>query len=145
MLITDPDSKPASTRIPGRSGNSRVLQPAGHRDEPRCNIFRVQADLDRVAVRRDIQHLARQRLTRRDQKLGAHQVDAGDQFGDRVFDLQAGVDLEEVERPVRRHDELDGARALVASACPAATAAWPNFSRNPASTAVDGASSMIFW
>src|SRR5207302_1666504 len=36
------------------------------------------------------------------------------QLGDGVLDLQAGVDLEEVERPVSGEQELDGAGVLVA-------------------------------
>jgi hypothetical protein len=34
-----------------------------------------------------------------DAELLAHQVDAGDLLGDRVLDLQAGVDLEEGDVP----------------------------------------------
>ena len=39
----------------------------------------------------------RQRLARRDAQLQLDEVEAGDQLGDRVLDLQPGVDLEEVE------------------------------------------------
>ena len=49
-----------------------------------------------------------------DAELLAHQVDAGDLFGDRVLDLQAGVDLEERDRAVLADQELAGARAEVA-------------------------------
>ena len=41
------------------------------------------------------------------------EVDAGDQFGDRMLDLQAGVHFEEVERAVLPGDELDRAGAVV--------------------------------
>ena len=41
-------------------------------------------------------------------------VDAGDLFGDGVFDLHAGVDLDEIELAVVHiHQELDGAGAFV--------------------------------
>ena len=43
-----------------------------------------------------------------------HQVDAGDQFRDRVLDLDAGVDLDEVEAVSLVHQELAGAGVLVA-------------------------------
>ena len=44
----------------------------------------------------------------------ADQVDAGDLLGDRVLDLQAGVDLEEADRAVAGHEELARAGADVA-------------------------------
>ena len=50
----------------------------------------------------------------RDEDLRLHQVDAGGRLGDRVLDLQAGVDLEEGERPVAGVvEELHGAGADV--------------------------------
>ena len=42
----------------------------------------------------------RQRLARGDANLLLDQVDAGDHFGDRMLDLNAGVDLDEVELAV---------------------------------------------
>ena len=47
-------------------------------------------------------------------ELLAHQVDAGDLFGDRVLDLQPGVHLEERDRAVGSDEELAGARSDVA-------------------------------
>ncbi len=44
----------------------------------------------------------------------ADQVDAGDFFGDGVFDLEAGVDFEEGDGAVGADEELDGAGADVA-------------------------------
>ena len=46
--------------------------------------------------------------------LQPHEVEPGDGFGDRVLDLQAGVHLEEEERTIGRHDELDRSRADIA-------------------------------
>ncbi len=48
----------------------------------------------------------------RNADLLAHEVDAEDRFGDRMFDLQAGVHLDEVELAVLVQ-ELDRARADV--------------------------------
>ena len=44
----------------------------------------------------------RQRLAGRDEQLRAHEIEAGDRFGDRMLDLQPRVHLEEVERAPRR-------------------------------------------
>ena len=52
---------------------------------------------------------------RGDQQLLAHQVDAGDQFGHRMLDLDARVHLDEVEAAVLVQ-ELEGAGAAVADA-----------------------------
>ena len=49
-----------------------------------------------------------------DAELLAHQVDAGDLLGDRVLDLQPGVDLEEGDGAVLADQELAGAGADVA-------------------------------
>ena len=59
----------------------------------------------------------RQPLARGDPQLPLHQVQAGDQLGDRVLDLEAGVHLHEVVRGRvgARDDELHRARAPVAA------------------------------
>jgi hypothetical protein len=49
--------------------------------------------------------------------LGAHQIDAGDLFGDRVLHLQPGVGLDEHERSVGVgvvHEKFHGAEVVVA-------------------------------
>ena len=56
----------------------------------------------------------RQRLAGGDADLLLDQVDAGDQLGDRVLDLDAGVDLDEVEVVVGVDQELAGAGVDVA-------------------------------
>src|SRR5262249_9134335 len=49
-----------------------------------------------------------------DQNLAAHEIDARDDFGHRVLDLNSGIDLDEVELvAVDVHEELDGAGAAV--------------------------------
>ena len=53
-------------------------------------------------------------LAGRDAELLPHQVHAVDQLGNRVLDLDPGVHLEEVERLVRRQQELTGSRAEIA-------------------------------
>ena len=50
-----------------------------------------------------------------DEDLALDDVDAGDDFGDGVFDLEAGVDLDEVEGAgLGVDEEFDGAGVLVA-------------------------------
>ena len=78
-------------------------------------IFGVDAHLDRVAgeghrVLRDAE-----RERRRGSYLELDKVQAGDRFGDRVFDLEPGVHLEEeVVAGLVVDDELDGPRRVVA-------------------------------
>ena len=48
------------------------------------------------------------------QDLLFHQVEPRDAFGDRMLDLEARVDLEEVEAPVGGENELDRAGVLIA-------------------------------
>ena len=50
-----------------------------------------------------------QLLTGGNADLQVHQVESGDQFGDRMFHLQARVHLEEVEVALLVNQELDGA------------------------------------
>ncbi len=53
------------------------------------------------------------RTARGDADLFAHDIDAGDRFGDGMLDLQAGVHLDEIEAAVLV-EKLDGARAQIA-------------------------------
>ena len=56
-----------------------------------------------------------QRVALRDQDLRAHEVEAGDDLGDRVLDLDARVHLDEEPLvAVEIVEELDGARVVVA-------------------------------
>ena len=48
------------------------------------------------------------------EELQPHEVEAGDELGDGVLDLEAGVDLQEGEAPVGQEEELDGAGVDVA-------------------------------
>ena len=73
-------------------------------------IFRVDPRLDRVAVQRDLVLLQRQRLAERDPQLPFDEIDAGDQLGHRMLDLQPRVHLDE-EDVLAVGDEFDGAGA----------------------------------
>ena len=52
-------------------------------------------------------------LTAGDAELLPYQVDAGGFFGDGVFDLQAGIDLQEGNQAVRANEVFHRARAVV--------------------------------
>ena len=75
----------------------------------------VDAALDGVALDFDLwRQNGAEALAGGDAQLSFHEVDAGDGFRDRVLHLDARVHLDEVELAVLVHQELDGARILVA-------------------------------
>ncbi len=77
-------------------------------------IFGVDAGFNRVAAHGEFFLPERQGLTGGDAQLPFDKVEAGDHFGDRVFDLQARVHLHEVEVAVVIEQKFDSARADVA-------------------------------
>src|SRR5699024_1041404 len=81
---------------------------AGGGQESTGRCLGVDARLEGVAVDRDIVLAKCQCLTGRDVQLPCHKVEAGDQLGDGVFDLQARIHLNEVERMriSRRHEKF---------------------------------------
>ena len=84
---------------------AQAFEPAGAGQEAGFRILGVQAHFDRVAVAGAIASCAqRQRFAGGDAQLPFDQVQAGHHLGDRMLDLQARVDLHEVEvaRPVGR-------------------------------------------
>ena len=86
--------------------------------EPAGRVFGVDPGLGRVAGQPDLLLPQREGLARGHAQLPLDQIEAGDQFGDGVLDLQPGVHLHEEEliRFVAGHDELHGARAHVPDA-----------------------------
>jgi hypothetical protein len=82
-------------------------------EEPGGRVLGVQAGFDGVAAWLGLQGLRWERLAAGHHELEADQVEAGDGFGDRVLDLDAGVDLQEPEAVVGE-EELDRAGADVA-------------------------------
>ena len=100
-----PISLPATTPMSARTRRRDVdgEQRAGGRQVVALGILGAQPDLDRPAALRRRGGVA-ERLAARDADLLAHEIEPGRQLGDRMLDLQARVDLEEVEvaRPDRR-------------------------------------------
>src|SRR5262250_2723615 len=70
---------------------------AWRREEVVLRIFRVDATLNRVALPTNTFLSERERLSRGDLELFAHQVVAGDQFSYGVLNLQPGVHLQDIE------------------------------------------------
>ena len=97
-----------------RRSDREAVQRAGGGHEPGRDVLGVHAHLDGVAVEPRLADFGRQRLAFGDPQLQLDQVQAGDRLGDRVLDLQPGVHLQEVERPVAVQHELDGTRAGIA-------------------------------
>ena len=86
--------------------------------EPPLRIFRVDSRLEGMSVDRKLVLPLRKWLSGGDAQLPFDEIEAGDHLGHRMLDLEAGVHLHEVERPVARErvggDELDGSRADIA-------------------------------
>ncbi len=113
----------------GAAGLDELGDPAGRREEVVVRIFGVDAALDGVAAQLDILLRDGQRLAFGDGELQMDEVEAGDELGDGVLDLQARVHLEEVEVLLprrggtrwcrrwcsRRERELDGGLAHAAA------------------------------
>jgi hypothetical protein len=109
---SEPDSTPASRRTPGPDGGRERGDGAGRGQEAAARVLAVDAELEGVAAQFGV--AVAEFLAVGDAEHLADQVDAGDLLGDRVLDLEAGVDLEEGDRAVLADEELDGAGADVA-------------------------------
>jgi hypothetical protein len=86
---------------------------AGLRQEPARGVLGVHAHLDRMPVTRQAVLLPRELPRRGHLELRAHQIDAGDELGHGMLDLEPRVHLEEVHLPLARQQHLDRARAAV--------------------------------
>ena len=75
------------------------------RKESVGGVFGVNADLNGVTAHGKVRH--RHRFSCRNPELLTNEVNARHQFGDRMFDLNAGVHLEEMEGAVILHEEFD--------------------------------------
>ena len=108
-------------------------------------VFRIDAAFDGMALEHDVLLGEAQRAAGGDADLLAHDVDAGDRFGDRMLDLQAGVHLDEIELAVLVK-EFDGAGAEIAQLFQRAWCTTPPISsRCWALSAGLPASSHTFW
>ena len=96
------------------SGRRTVFhQPPDRGQEIAERIFGIDARFHRPAGQRDVLLRQRELLAGGDADHLLDEVDAGDQFGHGMLDLQARVHLQEVEALVLAGDELDGAGGIV--------------------------------
>ena len=91
-----------------------ACQTADGRQEVAVRVFGIQTVFNRPAVDLHVVLRDRQRFAICNADHLFNQIDAGDQFGHRVFHLKTRVHLEEVEVPVTIDDEFHSTRAGVA-------------------------------
>ena len=96
-----PERRPHARHDPG--GGRKVV----------ARVLGVEPHLDRVSPPGCAAGV-RELLARGNAELLADDVDAGDELGDRVLDLQTGIQLDEVEAAVGAEQELERARVAVA-------------------------------
>ncbi len=102
----DPDALPR--------GPAKGLDPAGRREEPRLGVLGVETDLDGVTGRPHILLVEGERLPGGDPELVRDQISPRHELGHRVFDLEAGVHLQEVGTTPIVEQELHRPGRLVA-------------------------------
>ena len=88
-------------------------QPPDRGQEVAERVLGIDARFHRPAGQRDVLLRQRELLAGGDADHLLDEVDAGDQFGDGMLDLQAGVHLEEEEALVLACDEFHGAGEVV--------------------------------
>src|SRR6185312_16063418 len=108
-VVADGDARLAAL---GRRAVAR--QTAGRGQEIAVRIFGINPALDRPAAKLHIGLPDGELFSRGHADHLLDQVDARDQLGHRMLDLQPRVHLQEVEALVLRGDELDRARRVVA-------------------------------
>jgi methylmalonyl-CoA mutase N-terminal domain/subunit len=90
-------SGPGVEAHPGAERCRERADRAGRGDEVGRRFLGVDADLDRVAAQLDVGLGHAHPVPGGDPQLGLREVDPGDEFGDGVLHLEAGVHLQEVE------------------------------------------------
>ena len=145
MPTSLPVPTPASTRRPGPR---RWLEA---RDAPRgwqitvLRIFGIDAHFDRPAARADVFLPQRQCGAGREGELPAHEIDAVNEFGNGMLDLQARVHFEKVERIIGREQKTRPfPHSYTRRIAPPPRRAAPIRARVSSSSASEGASSTIF-
>ena len=78
-----------------------------------AGVFGIDATFHGHAAQLNVGLLERQRLTGGHANLRLDQIDAGDHFSHWMFDLNAGVDFDEVKIILLIDDELDGPSILI--------------------------------
>ena len=105
-------------RIEPNAGAGRLLKggnPARRGHKPGVGVFGIDTALHGVPARVNVSLRIAKLLAGRYPDLLANQVDAGDEFRDRMLDLQPRVHLQKVEIAVGIHQKLDGPRVGVSA------------------------------
>ena len=92
---------------------AQVTQIAGGGQEVLIRVFGINAGFQSMATDFYLGLLQRQGFTPGDFQLPFHQILAGNHFGNRVLDLQAGVHFHKEERTVDIVEKLNGAGAHI--------------------------------
>ena len=91
------------------------LNRARRRAEVAVRIFGIDAAFNSMTTECDVLLCKRQRFALSDSQLGLYQVNAGHPFGNRVFHLNSGVHLHEVEIPFMVNQKFNRASVAVAA------------------------------
>ena len=95
------------------AGNAKFRDLAGRRTKIVVRVFGIDAHFDRRTVTRNVSLLPGKRSPGRDFDLLLDQIDSRHHFCDRMFDLDPGIDFDEVELVVLVDDKFDGARIRI--------------------------------
>ena len=143
---SSPPRRSVSTRTPGPSGGRKRVDRPGRGREVARRILGVDPDLDRVARAAARARSATSGSPGGDAQLLAHDVDPGHELGDGMLDLEARVQLDEVEGAVRRRAGTRTCRRCGSrSRGTRARRPPPSPRASPASSAGEGDSSISFW
>ena len=93
---------------PHSSRNPELADFPRRRSKAIGGIFGIDPALDAVTLDSYIFLPITKRCAPRHADLFLHQIDAGDHLGDRMFDLNPGIHLDEVKTTIGIEEELDG-------------------------------------
>ena len=110
-----PAATPESTRTPGPEGSRYAGDERRRGQEAARHVLGVDAALDRVAAQLTCSCVSDSGSPSAIEDLLAHEIEPGDQLGDRVLDLDARVHLHEEVLAVLREQALDRPGGAVAA------------------------------
>ena len=97
-----------------KSTGEMALPQAARTGNKLTRVLSVQSALNGMSTPGDVLLLHRQGFTLGHPDTEFHEIMSGDEFGDRVLNLNTRVNLEEIEIAVGVPQELKGGQALVA-------------------------------
>src|SRR4029079_7447094 len=99
---------PRRIHTPAKPAGRMIRRDLARRRQEGRRVLGVDAAFDGMAAEFDLALLDRKFATGGDANLLQNEIDAGDHFGHRMLDLDAGVHFDEIELPILV-EELDGA------------------------------------